>query len=93
MEEREEKVKNPTHRHTLSVPLALSTVSTWGWYLVGTRSQGRIGRQTQTHARERREMQSARVLAGLGRAGTGGPAEWIGGLLAVAQRQSAARRA
>lgn len=47
MEEREEKVKNPTHRHTLSVPLALSTVSTW----VGRHSQPGTDRQTDTDTR------------------------------------------
>lgn len=35
-------------------------------------------------------MQSARVLAGLDWAGTGAPAGWVGGLLAVEQKQRAA---
>lgn len=85
MEEREEKVKKPTHRHTHPLFLPRS--------VRGSYSQPGTDRQTDTrhtHARERREMQSARVLAGLDWAGTGGPAGWAGGLLAAAQRQKAA---
>jgi len=85
MEEREEKALS------LSVSTLKRQVPT---HRPGTdRWAGRQGRQTRTIERERGEMQSARVLAGLDWAGTGGPARvprWVRGLLAVAQRQRAA---
>lgn len=85
MEEREEKVKNPTHLSgshgggRYGVPSLRSTCA---------QSEGRIGRPIQTDGqaleREGREMQ------GWAGQGQGGQLGWAGGLLAVPQKQKAA---